>query len=137
MNERDVRPGDKVSVSRGVTEKDIETFAELSLDRNQVHFNDEFASGTFFGRRIAHGMIGAALISGALTALMGDGNIWLSSSIKFEKPIYPGDILACALCVVEISRRGIADIDVCITNSNGDTVISGTVQSIVFVPRKH
>jgi len=101
-----------------------------------VHFDEEFASRTIFGRRIAHGGIGDALVSGAPTRLMGDGNIWLSASMKFEEPIHIGDQLHCALTVSDIDRRRVASIDVEIANSRGEIVISGSIQSMRFVSRK-
>jgi 3-hydroxybutyryl-CoA dehydratase len=107
----------------------------LSLDRNPIHFDEDFAVGTLFGRRIAHGMLGMALISGALTALMGAGNIWISSSTKFEKPIFINDTLTCTLTVTEITRRGVADINVFIANDRSETIISGSVKSMRFVAR--
>lgn len=125
--------GQNVSIARTIAEKDIETFAELSLDRNPVHFDEDFASKTIFGKRIAHGMVGAALISGALTELMGNGNIWLSVSIKFEKPIYIGDELTCILIITDINRRGVASIDVEVTSTSGEKIISGSVQSMRFL----
>jgi len=131
-----LQPGKKVSVSRVVKEEDIETFASLSLDRNPVHFDEEFASRTVFGRRIAHGGIGAALISGALTQLMGDGNIWLSVSIQFKKPIYIGDELICSLTLSDIDRRGVASANVEVTNASNDVIISGTIKSMRFVSKE-
>jgi 3-hydroxybutyryl-CoA dehydratase len=136
MNMGALQPGKRVSVSRVVKEEDIETFAGLSLDRNPVHFDEEFASRTVFGRRIAHGGIGAALISGALTQLMGVGNIWLSVSIQFKKPIYIGDELICSLTLSDIDRRGVASANVEITNANNEVIISGTIKSMRFVSKK-
>lgn len=125
--------GKSVSLSKTVSRQDVEAFAEISLDRNPVHFNEEFARATIFGKPIAHGMIGAALISGALTKLMGAGNIWLSTSIKFEKPIFIGDELKCILTITEINRRGVARIDVSVTRGDTERAISGTVESMNFV----
>jgi 3-hydroxybutyryl-CoA dehydratase len=131
-----LQPWKKVSVSRVVKEEDVETFANLSLDRNPVHFDEEFASRTVFGRRIAHGGIGAALISGALTQLMGEGNIWLSVSIQFKKPIYIGDELTCSLTLSDIDRRGVASANVEVTNASSEVIISGTIKSMRFVSKK-
>lgn len=128
-----VDPGAEATVSRTILEEDLEAFARLSLDRNRLHFDDDFAEGTFFGRRVAHGMLGAALISGALTLLMGDGNAWLSASLRYEKPILVGDELTCRLKVQEVSRRGVADISVSIHNQRGESILAGTVQSMRFV----
>lgn len=127
-----LQTGQTVSVSRTVTEDDIEAFAELSFDRNPVHFDEDFASETIFGKRIAHGMIGASLISGALTKLMGKGNVWLSASIKFEKPIYIGDELTCTLTVSDINQRGVASLDIEVKNARKEVLISGDVQSMRF-----
>lgn len=121
--------GDQTRLERTILEEDIEAFAKMSLDRNQIHFDNEFAKQSYFGKPIAHGMIGAALISGALTKLMGDGNLWLDAKIKFQRPIFVGDILQITLTVQEINRRGVTTIDVNICNNN-DIVIIGEVKSM-------
>lgn len=135
MTDYKVSVGQEARVSRMITADDVETFAQLSLDRNPVHFDDSFAAGTLFGRRIAHGMLGVALVSGALTELMGAGNIWISSSIKFEKPIFINDRLTCVLTVSAVDRRGLADISVRVENDRGEIIISGNVKSMRFVAR--
>ena len=135
MTQDIIQVGQSACITRTITEQDIETFAKLSLDRNPIHFDEAFAAGTLFGRRIAHGMLGMALISGALTALMGAGNIWISSSVKFEKPIFIDDTLTCTLTVTEVARRGVADINVLIENDRSETIISGSVKSMRFVAR--
>jgi 3-hydroxybutyryl-CoA dehydratase len=112
---------------------DVELFATLSLDRNPIHFDDQFASRTLFKKRIAHGMLGAALISGALTKLMGAGNIWLSTSIGFKRPVFIGETITCTLTVREISRRGVATIEAQITNRDMEKVVTGVVESMRFV----
>ena len=127
--------GQESRVSRTITADDVETFARLSLDRNPIHFDESFAANTLFGKRIAHGMLGMALVSGALTELMGAGNIWISSAIKFEKPIFIDDTLSCVLTVSAVDRRGLAEIDVRVENDQGEIIISGTVRSMRFVGR--
>lgn len=125
-----LQPGDKATVSRTVSEDDVQCFADMSKDYNPVHLDEEFAAKTIFGRKIAHGMIGAALISGALTKLMGDGNIWLSASFNFQKPVFVGDNLTATLTISEINRRGVADINVSIIKNDCEEVIGGSVQSM-------
>lgn len=136
MSKEPLQIGQSVGLERRVCEKDIESFAELSLDRNPVHFNEDFASKTIFGQRIAHGGIGMALISGALTKLMGEGNIWLSVSLKFEKPILIGALLTCSLKVKDIDQRGVATIDVEVANEEKEVLISGNVRSMRFTPKR-
>jgi len=137
MTKQPVSVGQSARVSRTISADDVETFAQLSLDRNPVHFDESFAANTLFGKRIAHGMLGMALVSGALTELMGAGNIWISSSIKFEKPIFINDTLTCVLTVSSVDRRGLADIEVRVENKKGEIIISGSVKSMRFVGRSY
>lgn len=125
-----LEPGRQVSLTRQVTDEDIEVFADLSMDRNRIHFDGEFAARTVFGKKIAHGMISAALISGALTELMGDGNVWLSMSLDFKKPVHVGEVVTCTLTIREVARRTIASISVEVLNSASEPVIVGTVTSM-------
>jgi 3-hydroxybutyryl-CoA dehydratase len=72
----------------------IRAFAELTGDTNPVHLDDAYAAGTRFGRRIAHGMIAAGLISATLANdLPGPGTVYLSQTLQFKAPVYPGDTI--------------------------------------------
>ena len=53
----ELKVGDSFSIERQVTDKLVKQFAELSGDHNPLHLDDEYARGTRFGRRIAHGML--------------------------------------------------------------------------------
>lgn len=130
VTKRALEPGQRVSLRKRVTEQDVQVFAELSQDHNPIHFDDNFAASTVFGKRIAHGMISAALISGALTELMGHGNIWLSLNLEFKKPVYLDDEITCTLKITEVSRRTIATIAVEILNADSELVVAGTVKSM-------
>ncbi|KOX95605.1 MULTISPECIES: MaoC family dehydratase [Halorubrum] len=83
-----------------VTEETIEAFAELSGDENPIHLDDEYAAETMFGGRVAHGIISAAVVSGALAGLSGD-IVYLSQELSFEKPVFPGDTVAASVSVID------------------------------------
>ena len=55
--------GMKRSVSKTITEADLQAFAGITGDLNPVHMNAEYAKGTRFGERIAHGMLTASFFS--------------------------------------------------------------------------
>ena len=129
---RKICAGSKVSIKRTVNDEDLKIFAELSMDYNLIHFDDNFASNTIFRKRIAHGMIGVSLISGGLTKLMGNGNIWLSQSLNFLKPIFIGDTLTAHLEVEKLDRRKVANIVIKIINDRSEVVIEGQVRSMQF-----
>jgi 3-hydroxybutyryl-CoA dehydratase len=83
-----------------VTEETIEAFAELSGDENPIHLDDEYAAETMFGGRVAHGIISAAVVSGALAGLSGD-IVYLSQELSFEKPVFPGETVAASVSVID------------------------------------
>ncbi len=81
-------------LTKQVRQADIEMFAEVTTDHNPVHLNDDYAQGTFFKGRIAHGMLSAGLISAVIgEQLPGHGSIYLSQSLQFLAPVRIGDLL--------------------------------------------
>src|SRR5512145_145130 len=84
--------GQSAVFGKTVTEADIAAFAGVSGDTNPVHLNEEYAKGTMFKGRIAHGMLSAAFISTVFgTKLPGPGCIYVSQSLKFKAPVKIGD----------------------------------------------
>ena len=53
----DLRVGMCATFAKTVTEADIVLFAAVSGDNNAIHINEEFAAGTIFKGRIAHGLL--------------------------------------------------------------------------------
>jgi len=92
--------GDDAEVQRDVTEATIREYADLSGDENPLHTDPEYAAEGFFGGVVAHGMLGAGLISAALAALPGD-IVYLSQDLAFEAPVRPGDTVRARADVVE------------------------------------
>jgi 3-hydroxybutyryl-CoA dehydratase len=89
-----LQPGGKAARVTTITDEMIRAFADLTGDTNPVHLDDAYAAGTRFGRRIAHGMIAAGLISAALANdLPGPGTVYLSQTLQFKAPVYPGDMI--------------------------------------------
>ena len=87
--------GDRASLTRQLTLRDIELFAVMSGDVNPAHVDAEFARSDMFHKIIAHGMWGGALISTVLgTELPGPGTIYLSQTLHFRRPVLLGDTLS-------------------------------------------
>jgi 3-hydroxybutyryl-CoA dehydratase len=88
----DLAVGQSASFAKTVTDADIVLFAGISGDTNPVHLDSEYAAGTMFKSRIAHGMLSAGFISTVLgTKLPGPGSIYVSQSLKFKAPVRIGD----------------------------------------------
>ncbi|HEX6118319.1 MAG TPA: MaoC family dehydratase, partial [Dongiaceae bacterium] len=92
--------------TKTVTEADIVLYAGISGDTNPVHLDQEFAKGTMFKGRIAHGMLTAAFVSAVLgTKLPGPGSIYLSQSLKFKAPVRIGDTVKARATITSLDRE--------------------------------
>jgi 3-hydroxybutyryl-CoA dehydratase len=99
----DLTVGRRATAMRTVMETDLNDFADVSGDKNPIHLCEDFASGTRFGQRIAHGMFTASLISALIgTTLPGPGAIYLSQSLQFLGPMRIGDVVTVVVEVVEL-----------------------------------
>lgn len=92
--------GDVVRFSKPLSETDVEQFAEVSGDTNRLHLDEDYASGTMFGRRIAHGTLVAGTISAALARLPGL-TIYLSQELSFLGPVDIGERVTATCEVLE------------------------------------
>lgn len=128
-----LNPGDKASRTKTITDEVIQAYADLSGDHNPVHLDDEYATTTRFGRRIAHGMIAAGLISATLANdLPGPGSVYLSQSLKFKAPVYPGDEVTATVEVRTVRPdKPIVTLATVCTNQDGDVVLDG--EAVVLV----
>ena len=90
-----------------ITEDDITKFAEVSGDYNPLHMDEDYASKTPFGQRIAHGALTASYISGILgNNLPGPGAIFTGLSMRFRRPVFIGDEVTVRAEVSEKNDRG-------------------------------
>ena len=99
----DLEVGMMRSLTKEITDLDIELFAQVSTDHNPVHLDDDYARETIFEGRIAHGMLTAGLISAVIgEQLPGHGTVYLGQSLKFLAPVRPGDLVTAEVTVLEI-----------------------------------
>ncbi|MEG0070044.1 MaoC family dehydratase [Cetobacterium sp.] len=127
MEFSELKIGMKDSVSKTITETDIILFAGITTDVNPAHLNEEYAKTTMFKHRIAHGMLGAGLISATLgTRLPGEGSIYLGQELKFLAPVYAGDTITATVEIIElIPEKNRIILKTTCTNQNDVVVISG------------
>ncbi len=102
-----IAAGDRAAREFVVTDESLEHFAQACGDRNPLHFDDEYAAGTQFGGRIAHGMLTGGFISAVLANdLPGPGSVYLSQELSFRAPVRPGDTVRVQVEVTEVNERG-------------------------------
>lgn len=131
----DLKPGMSESFTKTVTERDIELFGEVSGDVNPVHFDEDFAKGTIFKGRIAHGVLSASYISTVLGMKMpGPGTIFMSLTTRFKAPVRIGDVVTATCTVREVvadKRRVLFD---CVCKVGEVTVVDG--EALVMAPAR-
>mgnify|MGYP000870012101 FL=1 len=131
----DLKIGQKSSFTKSITETDVYLFAGISGDINPAHINEEYAKGTFFKKRIAHGILSGALISAVIgVQLPGPGTIYASQSLNFLAPVYFGDTITSTVEVKEVLKeKNRAVLTTVCTNQNGIVVTKG--EAIVLPPK--
>ncbi len=131
MTQKTFEIGQKGSFSKTITETDVVLFAGISGDLNPAHINEVEATQGMFKKRIAHGILGASLISAVLGLHMpGPGTIYLGQDLKFLKPVAINDTLTAEAKIIAIDDRGRLTLETTVTNQNGDTVITGEAKVI-------
>ena len=127
--------GQSASFTKTITETDVYMFAGVTGDLNPAHLNEEYAKNTMFKGRIAHGMLGAGLISAVLGMyLPGPGTIYMKQDLKFLAPVRFNDTITATCTVKEkIEDKGRLVIDCTVTNQEGTQVIAG--EALVMPPK--
>jgi 3-hydroxybutyryl-CoA dehydratase len=132
----DLTVGQRATFAKTITQADIEAFAGATGDRNPLHLDDAFARRSRFGRPIAHGTLVAGVISAALgMVLPGPGAIYLSQTLKFLRPVFPGDTVTATVEVTAYREdKGIVTLRTTCANQSGDPVVDGEAVLLVRDP---
>lgn len=130
-----LEPGSHASLIKTVTDRDVRAFAEVSLDDNPIHLDEDFAKTTRFGTRIAHGMIAASLVSAVIgTKLPGHGTVYLSQSLSFKAPVLLGDTLTATATITQVrADKPVVTLETVVTRQDGTVVLTG--EAVVLAPR--
>ena len=95
---------------RTITEADLVNFAGVSGDFFSLHIDEEYAKKTMFGRRIAHGLLTLAVVSGFWSKMgLFEGTLiafYGIDRLRFTKPVYIGDTIRARIEVVDKVEKG-------------------------------
>jgi 3-hydroxybutyryl-CoA dehydratase len=132
--------GDSITtLARTITETDVVAFAALSGDWTSIHTDAEFAKGTMFGERVAHGLLGLSIATGlAVRSGFIEGTVLAFRELawKFSNPIKIGDTIHVRATVSETKALprlggGSVTFDVEIINQRGQITQRGTWNMLV------
>lgn len=127
MNTLALQVGQTASRSNTLTAEHVRLYAEITGDRNPLHFDTAFAARTPFARLVVHG----GLITGILNALVaedmpGPGTVFTGMNLRFIRPVYVGDTITATAEVLEVHpSKPSCRLAVRIARDNGEIVLTG------------
>ena len=119
--------GQEARLVKKFSSKEVELFAELSLDKNPVHLDNNYAKGSIFENRIVHGFLTGSLISAVIgTKLPGPGAIYLHQELNFKKPVYLDEELTAIVTITGMRpEKSLLYLDTRCVKSGGEVAIEG------------
>jgi 3-hydroxybutyryl-CoA dehydratase len=125
---------EETSEALQVTDDLIRIFAEITNDLNPIHLDDESARKSGYDKRIAHGIIGASLISSVIGNKMpGVGSVYVSQTLIFRAPVFPGDYIYATVTPLKFLGKQKCIFNNVVKTTDGRVIIKG--ESVVFHPR--
>jgi len=128
--------GQRATRSLTLTGASVKTFAELTGDYNPLHFDEEFARQTKFGRLVVQGGLTTGLLH-ALVAmdLPGPGTVFLSQSWKFTAPVFIGDTITAKAEVLSVhATKPVTQLGIQVLRQDGQIVLEGEAWCYTFEP---
>jgi acyl dehydratase len=119
--------GQTASRTATFTTEHVELYAQISGDRNPLHFDPEWVAKTRFGRLLVQGGLTTGLLH-ALVAmdLPGPGTVFLSQNWKFTAPVFIGDTVTAEARVVSVHpQKPVVQLAVKAMRQDGETVLEG------------
>jgi acyl dehydratase len=123
-----LKVGDTARRSRRISARDIELFTELTGDRNPLHYDEEAAARSRFGRLIVQGGVTSGLLNAVVAEdLPGPGSVFLHVDWSFRAPVSPGDEITAEVEVVAVREdKPLTTLRTTIVNQEGVVVLEGT-----------
>ncbi len=126
-------------VARSVTQDMVNAYAHAARDLNPIHLDEQFAAGTQFGRRIAHGMLTLAFIMEmAARAFPGTWHAGGRLKVRFKAPVFPGDTVTTFGEVTSITQTAdgpLAECRIGCRRAGGEEALSGQAWALIRPPR--
>ncbi len=106
---------------------EVDAYSRLTGDMNPLHVDADAAARGRFGRPVVHGMLTASLFSRLLAMeLPGPGTIYLRQSLRFARPVFPGQEVLASVTVARRSvRRRFIWLRTLCQDAEGRTLVEG------------
>lgn len=131
-----LRVGQRARRTQMVTAHEIELYAQITGDRNPLHFDADFAARTRFGRLVAQGGIASGMLNALVAMDMpGPGTVFLSQTLTYKAPTYLGDTLTAEIEVLSLKPdKPVCQLRATITNQAGAVLLEGECWTYTLRP---
>ena len=132
----DLRVGQTATRIMEVTPEKVRRYAEITGDRNPLHFDEDFVRTTPFGRLVAHGGITTGILHALVAEDMpGPGTVFLSQEWRFTAPVFAEDEITATAEVVSVhDAKPVCELRVRVVRGDGEEVLAGTAWCYRFMP---
>jgi len=126
--------GQKARRSILLTADHVKTYANLTGDYNPLHFNEDFARKTKFGKLVVQGGLTTGLLHALVAMDMpGPGTVFLSQNWKFTAPVFIGDTITAEAEVMSVHEtKPVTQLAFKITRQDGEIVLDGEAWCYTF-----
>ena len=127
--------GQVATRSLEVTAERVRMYADITGDRNPLHFDEGFAAMTPFGRLVAHGGFATGVLHALVAEEMpGPGTVFLSQNWKFTAPVFIGDTITATAEVASMhASKPVCSLRIRVDRDDGETVLEGEAWCYRFV----
>jgi acyl dehydratase len=128
--------GQRARRTQTVTAREVELYAQITGDRNPLHFDADFAARTRFGRLVAQGGIASGMLNALVAMDMpGPGTVFLSQSLTYKAPTYLGDTLTAEIEVVSLKAdKPVCQLRATIVNQEATVLLEGECWTYTLRP---
>ena len=128
----DVTVGQVAARALTVTDETVELFAQVSGDRNPLHFDAAWTARTRFQRLMAQGGITTGLLHALVAMDMpGPGTVFMEQHWQFPAPVFIGDTITARAEVQWVHEsKPIARLGLSVHNQDGVDVLTG--EAVVY-----
>lgn len=128
--------GDRATRSLTVTAAHVDAYAGITGDRNPLHFDEDFARMTKFGRLVVQGGLTTGLLHALVAMDMpGPGTVFLSQDWKFTAPVFIGDTITATATVLSVHpSKPVTQLEIEVARQSGEVVLAGEAWCYTFSP---
>jgi acyl dehydratase len=111
--------------------EDISLFTEMTGDRNPVHYDEDLAKKTPFGKLIVQGGVTSGILNAVVAEdLPGPGTVFLGVEWKFVKAVGVNEEIIGKVEVMSIrDDKPICTLETHVINGEGEVCLSGTAMT--------